>query len=274
MPARGPAGDDDRPLDAVLAGLCVEPVERAFQLVGDLRQGRLRRQRVAAQSRRPTASQRTLGEAGKDLLAAALPIAAVNVNEAWVPLIAFSVSISQVEMLRALLAQRLRSCGPAFGFLARVLGAHVLDIVVCEIAGLERHCNPVHGRALFCAKGSWCRDASSGRRHEGTTVKRCHFNLPDFLELGSDRAKCKALRAGTGNATTLAEYRKAPCNYLNDKEAGQGPRFVSISSERHGCIPVSFHWQMPDMREHSATLHGCSDSSQFDTLQSDPAGEM
>src|SRR5262249_6570192 len=142
MPARGPAGDDDRPLDAVLAGLCVEPVERAFQLVGDLRQGRLRRQRVAAQSRRPTASQRTLGEAGKDLLAAALPIAAVNVNEAWVPLIAFSVSISQVEMLRALLAQRLRSCGPAFGFLARVLGAHVLDIVVCEIAGLEWPCGP------------------------------------------------------------------------------------------------------------------------------------
>src|SRR5262249_28068224 len=102
---RGPAGDDDRPLDAVLAGLGVEPVERAFQLVGDLRQGRLRGQRVAAQSRRPTASQRTLGEAGKDLLAAALPIAAVNVNEAWrlrivgrikVPLVALTRSIGQV----------------------------------------------------------------------------------------------------------------------------------------------------------------------------------
>ena len=48
MPARGPAGDDDRPLDAVLADLGVEPVERAFQLVGDLGQARLRRQRVAA----------------------------------------------------------------------------------------------------------------------------------------------------------------------------------------------------------------------------------
>src|SRR5262249_30207499 len=67
--------------------------------------------------------------------------------------------------------------------------------------------------------------------------------LPDFLKLGSDRAKCKARRASAGNATTLAEYRKAPCNYLNDKEAGQGPRFASISSERRGCIPVSFHWQ-------------------------------
>src|SRR5262245_30020293 len=105
MPARGPAGDDNRPLDAVLVDLGLEPVERAFQLAGDLCQGPLRGQRVAAQSRRPTASQRTLGEAGKDLLAAALPIAAVNVNEAWrlriigrikVPLIAFSVPISQV----------------------------------------------------------------------------------------------------------------------------------------------------------------------------------
>src|SRR5919204_842678 len=83
MPACGPAGDDDRPLDAVLAGLGVEPVEGAFQFVGDLRQGRLRRQRVAAQSRRPTTSQRTFGEASEDLLAAALPIATVDVSETW-----------------------------------------------------------------------------------------------------------------------------------------------------------------------------------------------
>jgi hypothetical protein len=98
------------------------------------------------------------------------------------------------------------------------------------------------------------RDASSSRRHEGTTIKRCHFNLPDFLKLGSDRAKCKARRASTGNATTLAEYRKAPCNYLNDKERGQGPRFASISLERHGCISVRFTGKMPDMRENSATF--------------------
>src|SRR5215467_1475672 len=112
MPARGPAGDDDRPLDAVLAGLGAEPVEGAFQFVGDLRQGRLWRQPVAAQSRRPTAGQRTLGEASEDLLAAALPIAAVDVNETWrfriirrihVPLVALSVSIRQVEVLWALL---------------------------------------------------------------------------------------------------------------------------------------------------------------------------
>src|SRR5262249_28265348 len=63
----------------------------------------------------------------------------------------------QVEMLRALLAQRLRSCGPAFGFLARVLRAYVLDIVICEIAVLKRHCNPVHagsGAFLRAAVGA------------------------------------------------------------------------------------------------------------------------
>ena len=83
MPACGPAGDDDRPLDAVLAGLGVEPVEGALQFVGELRPGRLRRLRVAAHSRRPTTGQRTLREASEDFLAAALPIAAVDVNETW-----------------------------------------------------------------------------------------------------------------------------------------------------------------------------------------------
>src|SRR6516225_3132624 len=148
-------------------------------------------------------------------------------------------------MLRTLLAQRLRSCGPAFGFLARVLGAYMLDIIVCEIAGLQRHSNPVHGRALFCAKSSWCRDASSGRRHEGTTVKRCHFNLPDFLELGSDQAKCKARRACTGNATTLAEYRKAPCNYLNDKKHAKVRVLLPSLQKDTAASPFRFTNQQP-----------------------------
>src|SRR5262249_62208261 len=112
-PACGPAGNDDRSLDAVRAGLVVEPIERAFQLVGDLHQTRLRGQCVAAQSRRPTTGQRPLGQAGKDLLTTALPIAAMDVNKARrlgivggieVPIVALSVSIGQVEVLRTLLA--------------------------------------------------------------------------------------------------------------------------------------------------------------------------
>src|SRR5438105_1522500 len=74
----------------------------------------------------------------------------------------------------------LRSCRPAFGFLARVVRAHVFDIVICEIARLERHCNPVHsgGGAFLRAKTSWCCDAGGSRRHEGATIERCHMKSP------------------------------------------------------------------------------------------------
>src|SRR5215475_9984817 len=60
----------------------------------------------------------------------------------------------------------------------------MLDIVVCEIAGLERHRNPVHtgSGAFFRAETGWCRNASGSRRHEGATIKRCHMNLPDFIK--------------------------------------------------------------------------------------------
>jgi hypothetical protein len=70
--------------------------------------------------------------------------------------------------------------GPAFSLLARVLGAYVLDIVVCEVAGLERHCDPVHaGNGAFLrAKSGRCRNAGGSRRHEGATIKRCHNQPP------------------------------------------------------------------------------------------------
>src|SRR5262249_10629834 len=94
-------------------------------------------------------------------------------------------------MLRALLAQRLRSCVPALGFIARVLGAYWLDIVICEIAVLKRHCNPVHpgSGAFLRTKRGWCRNASGSCRHEGATTKRCHIDLPGLLELGGGQAK-------------------------------------------------------------------------------------
>src|SRR5262245_79521 len=68
MPACGPAGNDNRSFDAVRVGLVVEPIERAFQLVGDLRQARLRGQCVTAQSRRPTTGQSPIGKDGEKLL--------------------------------------------------------------------------------------------------------------------------------------------------------------------------------------------------------------
>jgi hypothetical protein len=49
----------------------------------------------------------------------------------------------------------------------------VFNIVVCEIARLERHCNPVHsGRGAFLrAKSGWCCKAGGSRRHEGATIR-------------------------------------------------------------------------------------------------------
>ena len=110
----GPAMPCSRP--------CVEPVERRSQLVRDLRQARLRRKRVARQRRRPAVRQNTLGEAGECLLAAALPITAMNVHEARrlgvgggieIPLRPLSWSIGQIEVLRALLAESLSKLRPS-----------------------------------------------------------------------------------------------------------------------------------------------------------------
>ena len=158
MPAGRPTRDYDGPRNTVLGGLRVEPVERCSQLVRDLRQARVRGKSVARQRRRPAVRQSTLGEAGKYLLAAALPITAMNVNEArrfrigggiQVPLRPLSWSISQIEVLRALLAESFRSCGPAFGFLPSEIGSHMRHIVESQVAGLKRHGHPVHsGRAL------------------------------------------------------------------------------------------------------------------------------
>jgi hypothetical protein len=82
MSAGRPTSDYGRPLNTVLSGLCFEPVERCSQFIRDLRQVRLRGKRVARQRRRQAMRQSTLGEAGKYLPAAALPITAVDVNEA------------------------------------------------------------------------------------------------------------------------------------------------------------------------------------------------
>src|SRR3712207_8713925 len=60
------------------SGLRVKPVERCSQFVRDLRQARLGGKRVARQRRRPAVRQSTLGEAGKCLPAAALPITEIG----------------------------------------------------------------------------------------------------------------------------------------------------------------------------------------------------
>src|SRR5262245_28592095 len=78
MPTGRPTRQYDGPGNTVTAGLRGEPVERGPELVRDLRQARVRGESVARQRRRPTARENALGHASKCLLAAALPITAMN----------------------------------------------------------------------------------------------------------------------------------------------------------------------------------------------------
>src|SRR5262245_38965059 len=119
-----PTREYDGPRNTVSAGLRGEPVKRGSQLFRDLRQARVRGQSVARQCRRPAAREDALGHASKYLLTAALPITAMNVNVArrfrigggiQVPLGPISLSISQIQVLRALRAEGLRGRSPPFG---------------------------------------------------------------------------------------------------------------------------------------------------------------
>src|SRR5262245_45695618 len=130
----------------MIGGTSVEPVERGSELVGDLRQVRVRGKCVAGQCRRPSVRQDTLGEAGKGLLTSALPITAVGVSETRrlrivcgieIPLRPLARRIRQIEVRWVLLAQSSRSCAPVLRLLPSDIGAHMRDIVESQVARLE-----------------------------------------------------------------------------------------------------------------------------------------
>src|SRR5262249_25409615 len=101
----------------------------------------------------PAVSQGPVGAAGNHSVLPAPPVTAVNVDEArcfrvgggiQVPFRPFSWTISQIEVLRPLLAEIFRCCGPAFGFLSSEIGSHMGHIEISQIARLKRHRHPVH----------------------------------------------------------------------------------------------------------------------------------
>src|SRR5262249_36876677 len=125
-------------------------------------------------------------------------------------------------------------------FLARVLGAYVLDIVICEIAVLKRHCNPVHaGSGAFLRASSWCRNASGSCRHEGATTKRCHIDLPGLLELGGGQAKM---------CNNIAD-RVPPTLVLFAKVCKP---FAILQGQLASFTPFALVWDMPLLRLDSA----------------------
>src|SRR5262245_36232415 len=189
MPTGRPTREYDRPRNTVRAGLRGEPVKRRSQLFRDLRQARVRGQSVARQRRRPAARENTLSHTSKYLLTAALPITAMNVNVAGrlrisggiqVPLGPICLSISQIEVLRALRAESLRGCSPPFGFLSSEFGSHMCHIIKRQVAFLQRHDHPGHTFRddSFCGTNCGGYNTSGGHSHESATVKNDHDRPP------------------------------------------------------------------------------------------------
>src|SRR5262245_22689301 len=114
----------------------------------------------------------------------------MNVNVAWrfrigggiqVPLRPLCLSIGQIEVVRALRAESLRSCSPPFGFLPSEFGSHVRNIIKSQVACFQRHGHPVHSRRLlfFCGNNGGGDDTSCSHSDESATVKNDHDEPPD-----------------------------------------------------------------------------------------------
>src|SRR5215467_8639054 len=190
MPTGRPTREYDGPRNTARAGLRGEPVKRGSQLFRDLREAGGRGQSVARQRRRPAARENALSHTSKYLLTAALPIAAMNVNVAGrsrigagiqVPLGPLCLSIGQIEVVRALRAESLRSYSPSFGFLPSEFGAHVRNIIKGQVTCFQRHGHPAHSRRLlfFCGNNGGGDNTSCRYSDESASVKNDHDEPPD-----------------------------------------------------------------------------------------------
>ncbi len=107
MAARGPTGQHDRSVDPMRRAVRSQPVQRGIDLRHNLRQRGIRRQGIARQGRRPAARVGAGDQIGELLLAVALPVPAVNEDDArririglrkQVPGVALSLAVAQVQM--------------------------------------------------------------------------------------------------------------------------------------------------------------------------------
>src|SRR5262249_27257512 len=158
----------------------------------------------------------TLSHTSKYLLTAALPITAMNVNVAGrfrisggiqVPLDPICLSISQIEVLRALRAESLPGCSPSFGFLPSEFGSHMCHIIKSQVASLQRHGHPVHTFRddSFCANNSGGYDTSCSHSHESATVKNDDDRPPCIYPWASP-ARLLSIRT----CFSRYQYRQSP----------------------------------------------------------------
>src|SRR5262247_3153059 len=97
-----------------------------------------------------------------------------------VPLGPIRLSISQIEVLRALHAESLRGCSPPFGFLLSEFGSHMCHIIKSQVAFLQRHGHPVHTFRddSFCANNSGGYDTSCSHSHEARRLRTTMISFP------------------------------------------------------------------------------------------------
>src|SRR5262249_104138 len=141
------------------------------------------------QRRRPAARENTLSHTSKYFLAAALPITTVDIDVAGrfriaggiqVPLGPICLSISQIEVLRALRAKSLRGCSPLFGFLLSKFGAQMCTFIKSQVASLQRHGHPAHTSRddFFCGTNRGGYNTSGSHSHKSATVKNDYDKPP------------------------------------------------------------------------------------------------
>src|SRR5206468_1456158 len=108
MAAGGPAGQYDRTVDPVRRTVGTEPVECCVYFGDDFSEGSIGGESIAGQGRRPATGVRSGDQVGELFLGVALPVAAMDEDDAGrvgialgkqVPGVSFALAVAQVEVI-------------------------------------------------------------------------------------------------------------------------------------------------------------------------------
>ncbi len=203
-----PAGHDHRSARAESCALFRDQVERRFHLRDNCRQAGLRRQRVAGHGHRPAMGEKALGIMGEQLAGIALPIAAMDEDEAGgtgrarieIQLLPGAGAIGNVQMGLRRRAEERRG--------------NVPRLHPCR-AGLHRGIVVVGGIPLGLGQGvpNLLRGGMSrrcGRRaHAATAWGRMTASASNFLPARRQKAGVSR-RSATTFVSSLSRSRKRP----------------------------------------------------------------
>ncbi len=179
VPARRPAGQHDGAVDTVRRTVRGQPVERCVDLRHDLGQRCVGRQRIARQHRRPAARMRSGDEIAELFLRVALPVAAVDVEDAGCVRVGDGENVHRVALARSVAQIKVQGIRHSerggCDFPSRVEHGAVGDVVSVVVGGitlrLRKHApfsQETHAAVLSCQ----CPLHRSGRDDAGTQLRR------------------------------------------------------------------------------------------------------